>query len=339
MLKAAILGYGGIARSHRSGYELLAKQQAPVKLVALCDIDPKQFEKEVTINQGNGQESDISQYHTYTSLDEMLEKEELDVIDICLPTYLHAEYAIKLLRLGYNVQCEKPMGLSSALCDKMLAAARESGKKLMIGMCLRFDHMYTVLKDAIDQNTYGKVTSAFFERLSSTPRWGYDGWFQDYDRSGGVALDMHIHDVDMVRYLFGEPKAVSALVSDARLKCSAIHSTFAYDDMIVTAIGDWGKAKGFPFTMGYSVNFERATIVLNKGVVTVYPDDAEPFEAPLDPDGKGNHRMAAEIEYFARSILGEIENTRNQPADAANTVRLIETLKKSAENGGKWMEE
>lgn len=338
MLKAAILGYGGIARAHREGYELLKKQQAPVRLTALCDIDPAQFEKSVTINQGGGKESALAEYHTYTDLEEMLAREELDIIDICLPTYLHAKYAVDLLRRGYHVQCEKPMARTSGDCDAMLAAARESGKRLMIGMCLRFDRMYTLLKDYIEENTYGRVLSASFERLSATPRWGFDGWFQDYRRSGGVALDMHIHDVDMIRFLFGEPKGVSAVSSNAKLPCSAIHSTFVYEDKIITAIGDWSRAKGFPFTMGYHVNFERATVVLEKERVMVYPDGKAPFEASLDPDGKGNHRMAREIEYFARSILGEFENTRNAPADAADTVRLVEKLVASAENGGKWLD-
>ena len=92
MLKVAILGYGGIARSHRKGYEQLAEQNAPVKLVALCDIDPQQFTKLVAINQGEVAETQ-THYNTYTDLEEMLAQEELDVIDICLPTYLHCEYA------------------------------------------------------------------------------------------------------------------------------------------------------------------------------------------------------------------------------------------------------
>lgn len=335
MLKVAILGYGGIARAHRKGYEQLAEQGAPVELVALCDIDESQFEKLVTINQGGDNNASSKSYRTYTDLEEMLAKEELDIIDICLPTYLHCEYTCKLLRRGYHVQCEKPMGLNQAQCDEMLCAARESGKKLMIGMCLRFDGLYCALKELIDSGKYGKVESVYMERLSAMPRWGYDGWFHDYDRAGGVAMDMHVHDVDMLRYLFGEPKAVSALTNDARTKCTTIHSRFHYDDKLVTVIGDWGQSNSTKFRFAARFNLEKATVELRGKVITVYPDGGEAYE--LEPSTKNGH-MAEESLFFARTILGELENTRNTPEDAAATVNLVKKLIESAENGGKIVE-
>ncbi len=330
MLKVGILGYGGIARAHRKGYELLAEQGAPVELVALCDIDPNQFTNLVTINQGGADTGSAKTYHTYTDLEEMLAQEQLDTIDICLPTYLHCEYAVKLLRRGYHVQSEKPMGLSSAECAQMIAAAQESGKKLMIGMCLRFDPLYLELKKMIDAGTYGKVESAHFDRLSGLPKWGFEGWFHDYKRAGGVAMDMHIHDVDMIRYLFGEPEAVSALTSDCKVKCTTINSRFIYSDKLVSAIGDWGQSNSSNFKMSYRVNFERATVTMENGEITVFPNEGEPFKLDFE---KKNH-MAEETAFFARTILGELENTRNTPADAAGSVRLVEKLMESAENGG-----
>ncbi len=334
MLKVGILGYGGIARAHREGYEQLAEQGAPVELVALCDIDEKQFEKIITINQGT---ENVSQkaYRTYTDLEEMLAEEDLDVIDICLPTYLHCEYTCMLLRRGYHVQCEKPMGLNMEQCIEMRKAAEESGKKLMIGMCLRFDGAYLALKSLIDSGKYGKVESGYFERLSAMPRWGFDGWFHDYNRAGGVALDMHIHDVDMIRYLFGDPKAVSALTNDARTKCTTIHSRFHYDDKLIFAIGDWGQSTGSKFRAGLRMNLEKATVEMSGGKITVTPDNEEPYI--LEPTTTNSH-MAEESLFFARTILGELENTKNTPQDAAETVKLVKKLMESAENGGKIVE-
>ena len=335
MLKVGILGYGGIARAHRKGYEQLSEQNAPVKLVALCDIDPEQFTKLVTINQGGEAKSQIH-YNTYTDLEEMLAKEELDVIDICLPTYLHCEYACKLLRRGYHVQCEKPMGLNAEECAEMIRAAEESGKKLMIGMCLRFDNLYLTLKEIIDSGKYGRVESAYFERVSSMPRWGFEGWFHDYDRCGGVGMDLHIHDVDMIRFLFGEPKAVSSVSNDVRTRFTTMHSRFHYDDILVTAIADWGQSNSTKFRANCRINLEKATLELgHKACVTVYPEDGEPFEVPVND--KCGH-MAAESLYFARTILGEQENTRNTLQSAAKTVDLVKKLVKSAENGGKIVE-
>lgn len=334
MLKVGILGYGGIARSHRRGYEQLMEQGAPVQLVALCDINPDQFTNLVTINQGGADTAETISYHTYTALDDMLAQEELDVVDICLPTYLHCEYAVKLLEKGYHVQSEKPMGLNSEECAKMLKAAENSKGKLMIGMCLRFDSLYLALKQMIDEGTYGRVETAHFDRLSGLPRWGFDGWFRDYNRAGGVALDMHIHDVDMIRFLFGDPKAVSALTSDSRVRCTTVNSQFIYPDKLVSAIGDWGQSNSSKFKAGYRVNFEKATVVMENSAITVYPDEGEPFAYPLE---KKDH-MAEESLFFAKTILGETENTKNTPADAASTVALVEKLMESAENGGRIVE-
>ena len=336
MLKVGILGFGGIARSHGKGYEVIAKEGAPVELVALCDINPEQFEKTVNINSGEDKVavSPKDLYHTYSDLEEMLANEELDVIDICLPTYLHCEYACKLLKRGYNVQCEKPMGLNEAECLKMIEAEKESGKKLMIGMCLRFDAMYLELKKMIDEGIYGGVRSAYFERLSSLPRWGFDGWYHDYERCGGVAMDLHIHDVDMVRFLFGEPDAVMSRTVDGAVKDIGISSQFIYKDKIVSANAEWGMSKSWKFSTGYRVTFEKASVVLKEGIITVYPEEGEPFEHQFT---KKDH-MGAESEYFASTILGERENTRNTTESAMKTVKLVKKLVESAHNGGKILE-
>lgn len=333
-IKVAILGYGHIARNHRIGYELLKSQMAPVELVALCDIDPEQFQDMEIINSDESTAGVRKDYHTYTDLEEMLKQEEVDVIDICLPTYLHCEYTVKLLKRGYHVMCEKPMGRNTAECARMLAAEKESGKKLMIGMCLRFNPMYLELKKLIDEKTYGEVTSAHFERRSAIPAWGYQNWFQNYECSGGAALDFHIHDVDMIRFLFGEPKAVSAVAANNKIKCTTIHSTFIYDDKAVTAIGDWGAIRGAKMGAVYRVNFERATVISENREVFVYPEGTEGFKLELD---KGNH-MAEEALFFAKTIMGEIENEKNLPADSAGTVRLVEKLVESAEHDGRQIE-
>ncbi len=335
MLKVGILGYGGIARSHRRGYEQIAELGAPVELVALCDVDAAKFEQKMTINVGGEEKKNAKVYRTYTDLEEMLAKEELDVIDICLPTYLHCEYACKLLRRGYHVQCEKPMGMNEEECKKMIAAAEESGKKLMIGMCLRFDAVYAKLKEVLESGTYGKVESVYMERLSAMPRWGFEGWYHDYARSGGVIMDLHIHDVDMLRYLFGEPKAVSALTNEARVKTTTVHSRFFYDDILVTAIGDWGQAKSKKFKYFARFNLEHGTVEITGSTVTVYPDEGEPIEVAVESNP--NH-MGAESWFFARTILGELENTKNRPEDAMGTVRLVRKLIESADNGGKILE-
>ena len=115
-VKVALIGYGGIGHAHAKGYEILAEQNAPVRLVAALDVNPKKFSDAVAINTGTGAAGLPSGARAYTSLDALLENEEFDMVDICLPTYLHKEYAIRFLKLGKHVLSEKPMALSSADC-------------------------------------------------------------------------------------------------------------------------------------------------------------------------------------------------------------------------------
>lgn len=330
-IRVAMIGFGGIAKSHKRGYENLVKQGAPVQLIAICDINPEQFTKAQAINLEGNPKYDLSGQTLYTDLDEMIAKEEFDMVDICLPSFLHKEYAIKMLRAGKHVLCEKPMALSSADCEEMIATAKECGKKLMIGQCLRFEPLYLFLKNAIEEGTFGKVKNAFFDRLSAMPRWGFEGWYHDTNRSGGAILDLHIHDVDMVRFLFGEPKAVSAVSYDAETRWAVINSRFLYDDAkIVVATASWDESNSTKFAMPYRVNFEKATVTLQGGSVMVYPVDGEPYEAELPKAD----RMAEEIKFLAMSILEDSENVQNPPESAMMTVKLVETLRESAAQNG-----
>ena len=174
MLKAAIIGFGGIAQAHKKGYDLL-ENEGKVKLVAACDIRKEAFEKQIEINLKSDTPATANTFHQYTDLDEMLANESIDFIDICVPTYLHAELAIKMLNKGYHVLSEKPMALSSEVCDTMLEAEKESGKHFMIAQCLRFFPEYEYLKTCIEENKYGKRSVEVVYLLRHKLKCGYCG--------------------------------------------------------------------------------------------------------------------------------------------------------------------
>lgn len=336
--KVAILGYGGIARSHRKGYQKLKEAGAPVELVALCDVDPRQFEAEVAINLGADSAQSNDSLHLYSSFEELLAGEpDLDTVDICLPTYLHAEYAIRALEAGLNVQSEKPMALCEADCAAMIAAAEKSGKRLMIGQCLRFDNGYRKIREIIEGGKYGKVIAVRMHRYSIMPLWGYENWFSDYSRSGGVTLDMSIHDIDMARFLFGEPQSVTAVSAGKIMPHQWTQSSLIYaDGKVVTIASSWLEGNLSPFSYGVRIVFEHASLVWGgEPAVKVFPI-ADDGHAPVEeyPIEKNDY-MAAESRYFAELVLG-IRNTNdtNPPESAMTTVRLVEAVKQSAENGG-----
>ena len=330
-IKVALIGYGGIGHAHAVGYRVLEERGAPVRLVAACDLNGDSFESAVAINLGTAKAYLPDGTHRYTELSEMMANEEFDMVDICLPTYLHKEYAIRFLRMGKHVLSEKPMALSSADCEEMLAAARESGCRLMIGQCLRFEPPYEYLKTCVEEGHYGKLHRLSMRRLSLMPDWGFENWFSDASRSGGCILDMHIHDVDMARYLLGEPQAVSCWsIAGNVMEDQAQHSHLFYDDCDVLIDGSWDEVKGCPFTFGFRARFETAELVCEAGKLMLYEVGKPAAEVELPTV---NH-MAKEIEFLANLILDPTAvNTKNPPESAAATVRLIEKLRESARRG------
>ena len=328
MLKAAIIGFGGIAQSHKNGYIKL-EQEGKVKLVAACDIRKEAFEKIAEINL----KSDITQkadFNCYTDLEEMLAKESIDFVDICVPTFLHKDLSVKMLNKGYNVLCEKPMALNSEDCKVMLEAEKKSGKHFMIAQCLRFFPGYEYLKECIDDRRYGKVISGFFQRLSPPPTWGWENWFMDGQKSGGCITDLHIHDIDMIRYLFGEPEAVSCRATSTISCYDTVQTALYYGGLPIMAIGDWTLAN-IPFAASYRVGFEKATLVFEKKNVTVYPKDGS--EAYIPPIS-GYDGYTGEIAYFCDIIEGKVKNEKNPASSAATTIRLIDVLRQSADRNG-----
>ncbi|MBO5306354.1 MAG: Gfo/Idh/MocA family oxidoreductase [Clostridia bacterium] len=336
-VKVALIGYGGIAGSHKRGYDLLAKQNAPVRLVAVCDIRPETFKGATKINLG-GTGGSLDDIATYTDFEKMLAEVDFDMADICVPTYLHKKITVRMLRAGKHVLCEKPMALSSAECDEMITVAAEQGKRLMIGQCLRFEPTYLYLKRCIEDGRFGKLKNLSMERLSIMPRWGFENWFFDHEKSGGVALDLHIHDIDMARFLLGEPTGVSAVTMDISTKQSFCNTRLFYPETTVFATGSWDESVTTPFSMGYRARFEKASVIMNMSGTTVYPDEvgAKPYapEFPELAEERGN-RMAEEIRYIASLILDpDKNNEHNPPESALRSVALVELLRKSAAQDG-----
>ncbi len=331
-VNVAIVGFGGIARAHNAGYRKLIEEGMPIKLVAVCDVDPSKFESQMSINIDTGKSVLPADVHTYTSADEMLEKEAFDMVDICLPTYLHCEYAVKFLKAGKHVLSEKPMALNVEQCDEMLAAAKQANRKLMIGQCLRFGTAYLYMKECIESGKYGELKHLFMDRLSAQPTWGFEHWFEDTDRCGGCILDMHIHDVDMVRFLLGEPKAVSTVALDGTVKWQVENTRMYYDNKLVVINGSWGEADTWKFKSTFRARFENATLLSDGHTVTVYPNDGEVFEAEL---ANHNHYIMEEIRAFVNDLLtGNLENKVNSPESARESVRIIEKLRDSAAMNG-----
>lgn len=332
MLKVGIWGCGGISSFHRRAYDCLEKNGFDVKLVALCDINEKNFNNETKINISSGNKVPLPVIkNCYTDIDEMFEKEELDIVDICLPTFLHKRACIKALKRGLNVLVEKPMTLSSEDCDEILCVAENSEGKLMVGQCVRFMKHYSFLKEIVEKKKYGKLISAEFSRLSQYPAWRNAK--SKEQKEGGVILDMHIHDIDFVQYLFGIPKEICAISADNQSSCDAVSTLFKYDDFFVNIKADWSLPQSFEFTSPWRIVFENAALCFDgKNKIVLYKDGESKIlnEIEITKD-----YFIEEIAYFVDVVKNNMDNSLNPPESSAVSVKLSEIIYESAALGGK----
>ena len=331
MVRAAIIGFGGIAQSHKNAYLTLEKQGLPVKLVAVCDINPEKFTAVQKINIATEEVSGV--FHCYTDYREMLEKEEITLVDICLPTDLHPSYTIEMLERGYDVLCEKPMSTSEEKCREMIAAAEKSGRHFMIGQCLRFWGEYAYLKKVTEDGRFGKLRNLYMERLSIPATWGFENWYMNYERAGGPITDLHIHDIDFVRYLLGEPEAVSCRADSKNTRYDACQTELYYKSGIPVTVVANEQLTGVPFQHGFRAVFDKACLIFRDNALKVYPSDGS--GEPYVPDEmEPIQGIPAEIRYFVDLIENGKQNLLNPPESAATSIRLIHTLMKSADKGG-----
>ncbi len=275
MYRYAIIGFGGLGKLHLGNLMKLEAERGDIKLCALCGADPNAFKSNVKLNIGDVDISsvDFSSCGFYEDYKELIEKEKPDFILSTLPTYMHEEVTVYALRHGVHVFSEKPMALSVQSCKNMIDTAKSCGKELMIGQCLRFDPIFQEIKRYIDEETYGRVCRAEFSRYSQLPTWTWNNWILNPEMSGGCILDMHIHDVDMINYFFGLPKSVSSVITENKAPLESVFTRYFYEDFLVTSAADWSFPQSFPFTAQCLINFEKATVRLSDGKLTVYTDD------------------------------------------------------------------
>jgi predicted dehydrogenase len=141
------------------------------------------------------------------------------------------------------------------------------------------------LKKAIDEKTFGAIVSGVFKRISPKPAWAWENWLHDYKKSGSAVLDLHVHDIDYVRYILGEPDSIKGEISTVDGKNEHIFSTFRYGNTIVSFEGGWDYPAGLPFEMEYRVKFEKAVITFNSGKapgLSVYFEDGSSVNPVLE---------------------------------------------------------
>lgn len=296
MLKVGLIGCGFMGRMHANVYRALDN----VKLVAAVDSKPEVVEKYAA-------DFGISAYAT---LDEMLEHESIDAVDICLPTDLHSQFTVLAAQARKHVFCEKPMALTLAEADEMIAACIAAEVHLMIGHCIRFWPEYAILKKIAEDGSLGDLLSVNLTRYGAFPSWSSDNWLSDPKRAGGGVLDMHIHDTDFVLYLLGEPDSLHSWGTVDDRGPSQVFTTMTFGKTIGHLEGGWNLPSGTPFKHAFRAIFERGAAIMDAGPLTIYEDGKDPVipEIPkMEAAGGGNISDLGgyyhELKYFADRIL------------------------------------
>lgn len=316
MLRVGLVGTGGISRAHIPAWIAMEETE----LVALCDIRPEMMEE-------------FPNQRHYTDFAEMLDKENLDILDICLPTNLHVDYAVQAMDKGIHVICEKPIALNEEAVTRAYEAAERNHVKFMIAQVLRFWPEYEFLKSVVDDRRYGKVLSGYMQRLGVKPKWSWDNWMMDPQRSGMVPFDLHIHDVDFLMYTFGNPRNVVRHRS-LRPEQDYIANVYEYGDFFVTVEAAWYAAP-MPFGAGYRFQFEDALVIYEKGTCTVYQNDGTILDFSAAVSGglaSGDVNLiqsdayANEIRYFTDCVLEDRFPDKVKAEELKNVIRILNSL-------------
>lgn len=331
-VNVAIVGLGFMGITHIKSY-----QQLPgAKIVAVCDAVRLPVDGLLAGVSGNIGGADAinlgKDIRAYQKLEDLLADSAVDLIDLCVPTPLHAPQAIAALQAGKHVLCEKPLARSSAVARDIVNAAQSAKGFFMPAMCMRFWPGWAWLKELADKNIYGKILAARFRRVSAPPGWSRDSYFKGGD-SGGALLDLHIHDTDFVQFLFGRPTSVfsSGL---SRFSGAIDHVVTQYqvaNGAAVYAEGSWLLTSGF--SMAYTVNFERATVDFDsaRGADALQVgEEGQPMRV-IKPEGVDGY--VEELRHFITSIQAGRPPSVVTAQDGLSAVEICEAEEKSVQTG------
>ena len=192
-MKVGIVGAGFMGTTHAAGWAA-----TPAEIVG--------FIAETTQESG----ALAKRYHAkvYPSFDDMLP--DVDVIDICSPTHLHHEMVLKAVSAGKHIVCEKPLARTTAQAQEMVIACEEAGVQLLVAHVVRFFPEYVLAHSAVVEGQVGKPAIIRLHRGSYRPKKPAGNWFLDEEKSGGILMDLMIHDYDYARWVAGEVESVSA---------------------------------------------------------------------------------------------------------------------------------
>lgn len=311
-VRVAIIGAGNMGNTHAKAYA----EVTGATLVAVVDIVE---EKAVALQEAYRISDHYNDYRA------VINRPDIDMVDVCVPTCSHPEITIAAAQAGKHVLCEKPMALSLAKAEAMRDAAQRAGVLLMLAFCRRYDNEWNKVRELIQRGELGRPV---VWRSLTAVRGGKQPWFVQKEQGGGPIIDAAVHNFDFARYIFGDVAKVAGSAMRFREDAtaadtgSAIVSFVTGDDLVLT--WTWGLPKG---ARGSSVN----DMVGPKGAL-FFGRKARPDFANLSPLEKGQGAIVIDrgvqgIEQFPymlndmyrdeiQAFVDAIRQGRPSPVDA-----------------------
>ena len=278
MVRIGIVGIGFMGWAHFSGAtkftpagRITGSKLKGAAVTTICARSPEKLIGDWTSIQGNfgppGIKLDLTKIVAYDNYREMFASPDIDLIDICLPNDQHEEVAIAALQAGKDVIVEKPIAVEMKAADRMVAAARKSGRKLMVAHVLPFFPEFKFVAETIASGKYGKLLAANFRRVISPPKWSGD--MSDFRKLGGWGIDLHIHDNHFISLICGVPQQVFSRGITQDGFVNHVHTSYIYDDssLAVSAVSGGIAADGLAFSSGFEIYLERATLIYSAGTL------------------------------------------------------------------------
>mgnify|MGYP004727096579 FL=1 len=328
MIRIAIIGTGGIAHEHMKAYLALADR---CKVVALVDIIPgkaKRFMEEFHL-----------QCDTYENHEDILDRTDIDLADVCTPPYVHASISINCLRSGKNVVCEKPMAASLEECDAMIKARDESGKLLSIIAQNRFRKGIRDLELLLESGIAGPVRHAQVDSFWWRGHCYYDLWWRGTweKEGGGCTLNHAVHHIDMLCWMMGLPDKVTSVLANTA------HDNAEVEDLSVSILQYPNALAQLTASVVHHGEEQKLTFQCEKAKISA-PFSCKASLALSNGFPKKNEELEKEIAEYVNQLpalkyeghTGQLENvitaieTDTLPAiggeDGRRTIELITAI-------------
>lgn len=339
----AVVGVGVVGEWHVR----VIKNLPNAKLVAVCDIKPENAVKALEKNR-------LQDVPVYTDIAQMLKKEKLDVINVCTPSGIHMEPSVAAMEAGVNVICEKPLEIQLDRIDRMIETAQKHKVRLAGIFQNRWNPANRAIHDAAVEGRFGRIawagcftpwyrTDQYYREGGWRGTWKYDG--------GGAIMNQSVHAVDLLQWIAGPVKQVSAYAG------SRIHAEIEVEDTLTCALqfvnGAFGTIVGstamYPGSkVRIEIGGENGTAVSEEGLKTFRFRDERPTDRELmerintrrtDAGGGSDPQLAtvsghsANIQSILQAWEQNLEAETSGP-EARKAVAIILAMYESARKNG-----